>query len=415
MTERILVLSHAHPDLSLGGGELAAHQLFQAYRARPEVEAAWFVGRVGGESDGGLRLRRPNEYLWAQSTRDTLFFRASNPNATLSVFGDLLRQIRPTVVHAHHYLHLGIEFLQVIKNVDPDIRIVMTLHELLAVCLHNGQMVKTDSFRLCDHESLDDCHKCFPEHAREQFWLRKRYLLKQFELVDAFVTPSEFLRQRYIDWGLAPERIRVIENGQQTSQPLAPRDEGPDFRPNRFAFFGQLNPYKGIDILLEALRLLPKKARKQLTVEVHGANIEWHDRRFAERIEALRAPLIDQGVLRWVGPYARADLPRRMAGIDWVVVPSIWWENSPMVIQEAFSLGRPVLCSNIGGMAEKVRHGVDGWHVEARNPQAWADTLRNMADDPELWHRLRAGITAPLDFDACAERHLRLPALSRNP
>ena len=51
-----------------------------------------------------------------------------------------------------------------------------------------------------------------------------------------------------------------------------------------------------------------------------------------------------------------------MAEIDWVVVPSIWWENSPLVIQEAFLHGRPVICSDIGGMAEKVRHGVDGLH-----------------------------------------------------
>ncbi|MCZ8109179.1 MAG: glycosyltransferase, partial [Burkholderiales bacterium] len=50
---------------------------------------------------------------------------------------------------------------------------------------------------------------------------------------------------------------------------------------------------------------------------------------------------------------------------DWIIVPSIWWENSPVVIQEALAIGKPVLCSRIGGMAEKVEDGVTGAYFEA--------------------------------------------------
>jgi len=57
-----------------------------------------------------------------------------------------------------------------------------------------------------------------------------------------------------------------------------------------------------------------------------------------------------------------------MAAVDWVVVPSIWWENSPLVIQEAFAHGRPVICSDIGGMAEKVAHEKNGLHFRANDP-----------------------------------------------
>ena len=60
------------------------------------------------------------------------------------------------------------------------------------------------------------------------------------------------------------------------------------------------------------------------------------------------------------GSYEPEALPSLMQNIAWVIVPSTWWENSPMVIQEAFLYGRPVICSDIGGMAEKVRSGVDG-------------------------------------------------------
>jgi glycosyltransferase involved in cell wall biosynthesis len=97
-----------------------------------------------------------------------------------------------------------------------------------------------------------------------------------------------------------------------------------------------------------------------------------------------------------------------MARIDWVLVPSIWWENSPMVIQEAFVYGRPVICSGIGGMAEKVRDGVDGLHADAGNPVDWADTLLRAAETPGLWEKLRAGIRAPLTHAACAQAHLAL-------
>ena len=67
----------------------------------------------------------------------------------------------------------------------------------------------------------------------------------------------------------------------------------------------------------------------------------------------------------WAGPYDHdRDLPRLMSEIDWVLVPSVWWENSPLVIQEAFQHGRPVICSDIGGMAEQV----SAWRGRAALP-----------------------------------------------
>ena len=93
-----------------------------------------------------------------------------------------------------------------------------------------------------------------------------------------------------------------------------------------------------------------------------------------------------------VGRYQPEALPRLMAGVDWVVVPSIWWENSPLVIQEAFLHGRPVICSDIGGMAEKVTDGINGLHFSARDAVSLASTLRRAVTTPELWGSLRAGI-----------------------
>ena len=82
-----------------------------------------------------------------------------------------------------------------------------------------------------------------------------------------------------------------------------------------------------------------------------------------------------------------------MSEIDWVLVPSVWWENSPLVIQEAFQHGRPVICSDIGGMAEQVRNGVDGLHFRVGDPASLAETIERAAMTPRLWYRLRDGIS----------------------
>ena len=406
--QRILVMAHAHPDFSLGGGEIAAYNLYKAYRQQPGVEDAWFLARAdrGRGTSGHISLRRPNEYLWEQGIHDWHLMKAAHQESLSTWFADLIRALKPTVVHTHHYAHLGLEYLRVIKQADPSIRIVMTLHEYMAICRNNGQMIKTGSFKLCSRESHDECRQCFPEKTAEDFWLRKHYFQRHFELVDQFVSPSEFLRQRYIDWGLPAEKIVVIENGQSDAALLPPRPLAEGEGRHRLGFFGQINPYKGLDVLLQALAEMPKPERKKIVLEVHGANLEWQPAEYREKIEALRAPLIKQGVVQWVGPYQPHELRTRMAGVDWVVVPSIWWENSPMVIQEAFTCGRPLLVSDIGGMREKVRDGIDGLHVPAGNVLAWAGMFRRIHEIGREWDRLKEGINTPLSYLECARMHL---------
>jgi glycosyltransferase involved in cell wall biosynthesis len=405
---RILVMAHGHPDFSLGGAEMAAYQLYKAAKTHADVESATFLAAHGRSGTGAIRMRRPDEYLWEQNTHGSFQFQATNRYATLTTFRSLIEHLRPTVVYMHHYIFLGLECIRVIRDVDPNIKIVITLHEMLAICNNNGQMVKTENLRLCDRETPEDCHRCFPHATPESFWLRKQYIMSYFDLVDHFVTPSAFLKERYVDWGLSGDRITVIENGQQDATPLPPRPLLKGQQRSRFAFFGQINPYKGVDVLLEALALIPEKDRKMVSIEIHGANLEHQSPEFQKRIGELREPLEKAGVLRWVGPYTREDLSKRMERIDWLLVPSVWWENSPMVIQESFALGRPVICSDIGGMAEKVRHGVDGWHVQTKNRNDWADTLVRLSQDTELWNRLQRGIDRPISYQECVTAHLSL-------
>jgi glycosyltransferase involved in cell wall biosynthesis len=408
---KILVIAHGHPDFSVGGAELAAYNLFAALKAKPHVDEAYFLARTDMTSinNGAITMRRSGEYLWRQDMSNWFKLRANNVQSVHTVFREFLLAKRPDVIFMHHYVLMGVEIMREIRQTLPDCKLLLTLHEYAAICNRNGQMVKNKSNRLCYRESIQDCHSCFPEISPEDFWLRRHYVQRHFEAADGFVSPSQFLLERYVDWGIPRDRIWVIENGQPTFDPV-PRVQSQTNKSARVGYFGQITEYKGVDVLLNAVHLMQPEARAKLSLEIHAAKLETQGSWLVELIDKLRLPLIAEGTLRWVGPYERSELHRRMSKVDWVVVPSIWWENSPMVIQEAFACGRPVICSNIGGMAEKVRNGVDGLHFEARNALDLAEVLTRVVNEPQLADELSANTSQPLTYSECADAYLALVA-----
>jgi glycosyltransferase involved in cell wall biosynthesis len=328
-------------------------------------------------------------------------------------FRGFLRATRPDIVHIQHTMFFGYDVLREIRSTLPSAKIVHTLHDFMPICHRQGQMLRTTDDQPCLEESPRRCHECFPEISPQTFFLRKRFVQSHLKLVDLFLAPSEFLRQRYIEWGIPPERIRTEEYGR-TLAPAIARAEKRDVR-NRFGFFGQLTPFKGVHVLLEAADLLLRKQPEEgdpllralelaaigdadavatspwrPEVRICGANLDLQPGRFQNRVRELLDRTSD--LVTFVGRYEQAELPQLMAEIDWVVVPSIWWENSPLVIQEAFHYGRPVICSDIGGMAEKVRDDVNGLHFRAGDAASLERTMEAALETAGLWGRLRRGI-----------------------
>jgi glycosyltransferase involved in cell wall biosynthesis len=150
-----------------------------------------------------------------------------------------------------------------------------------------------------------------------------------------------------------------------------------------------LSGYKGVDVLLEAMRLL-QADRAVASLKVHGANLELQDGEFRRTVARLLEETRDTVTL--VGKYRPEQLPELMRDIDWVIVPSIWWENSPLVIQEAFLNQRPVICSGVGGMAEKVTDGVNGIHFRVGDPVSLAAAIRAAVQSEGAWEEMRRGI-----------------------
>ena len=109
-------------------------------------------------------------------------------------------------------------------------------------------------------------------------------------------------------------------------------------------FFGQISRLKGIDVLLDAAAILQAGGVRGLRIEVHGDH-SGQPPEFRALFEA-RARDAPANV-RLLGPYDNGAVGWLMAGVEAVLVPSIWWENSPLVIQESFKARRPVICSDL--------------------------------------------------------------------
>jgi glycosyltransferase involved in cell wall biosynthesis len=401
--KRVLFILHNHPSVQPGGSEVYTLNAHEALRRSGEFESM-VVARVEAR-DGAQPHRQgsrftplpedPNQYLVEIEQERYDFHLQTFRDKSLYTrdFADFLAAHRPDVVHFQHHLYIGCDLISTIRRVLPATPIVYTLNEYLPICSHNGQLVRTMQNQLCLEASPRRCNECFPETSHQAFFLRQRFIQSHFSKVDLFIAPSRFLLERYVDWGISRERIRHLPYG---FPPVVRMDDSEPRDRTNFAFFGVLTPFKGINVLLRAMeRLGPDFAGR---LSIHGAGMT----RMPDESEDVQGE-VDTLLARtptatFCGPYDHTSMPRLMAQTDWVVVPSIWCENSPLVISEAFQYGRPVICSDIGGMAESVTSEVNGLHFNVGNPASLAAVMQRAATTPGLWEQLVAGIPPVTDI-----------------
>jgi glycosyltransferase involved in cell wall biosynthesis len=409
----VCILAHSHPDFSKGGGEMAAHRQFEALRAAGR--RAVFVGAC--EPGTAYAAQRPIETVMPHGAGEYVFSFAGMAEDRLGwedpwqrrLVVDFLAGLGSDVYHLHHYWRIGLDLIHDLMVARPDATFVLTLHEMLAICANHGQMVKTRSRELCRRESPLTCLACFPDRTLDSFAIRKATLLAVLRRFDHLVYPSDFVRARHEDWGLQGRPASVIENYLGDALLAEPRRAGDPHRmAPRFGFFGQPTAYKGLDVLLRALPLA-RRENPSITLTVFGAEREDVLRLFP----ALDAQIAEAGAnLSFAGRYDAQDAVALMRGVGWVVVPSVWWENSPVVIQEARRAGTPLIVSGIGGMAEKAEAGVDGLHFDRGSP---VDLARAMVEaaDPALRAQFGASLRDVMgraEFLAALDRAYAPPA-----
>lgn len=408
---RILSICHNHPRLHPGGTELFALDLHKEWRRRRSVESL-FVGCTNqihreprpGTSFQTLGASADEVVLWAGHF-DRFHQSQIDLYGVIADLAELLQTSRPEIVHFHHTLLVGVEALFLVRRVLPQARVVFTLHDYYPICPRDGIMMTTQGDQLCHAATLDGCRRCFPATPAERFVMRERYIKTAFSLVDRFVAPSRFLRQRFVDWGLPANKITVIPNGRPATLPASPRKLGRGSRHDVFGYFGNVTPAKGAAVAVAAARQLRAAGDTATRLRIHGGSPFQAEAFVADFAEAVRAA--GDSVIH-AGPYTPEQMPALMAAVDWVVVPSIWWENAPLVIQEAFQHRRPVICSDIGGMAEMVADGVNGLHFARGDAADLARVLRRAAGDTGLWQELVKGIPAVPTIGETASRYRRL-------
>ncbi len=404
---RVLIVSHGHPEITKGGAEIAAFHLYREIAARTDCDA-WFLGCDRRPTRSEVPISQPfcaGNFLY--STGEFDWFRFANRDARFpEAFTNLLMELSPNVVHFHHYTNVGVEAFWHVRRALPDAKILLTLHEYLAICNHHGQMVTHPYRNLCYQAKPIRCVECFQEFDEADFFLRKMYIGHFFNFVDHFISPSHFLADRYIAWGLAKSRISVIENVVMRADAHCETPLTLDVtRPLRVGFFGQPSFLKGANVLFDAAQLLEKEERRDITFEIFGdyrsQPLEFQ-KELQERMDSVG---LNVGLH---GPYDESRVDGLMQSVDIIAVPSVWWENSPLVIQEAFRNGRPVICSDIGGMAEKVRDGIDGFHFHTGSPLALAALLKRLADDRKMLKDVTGTVRKPPTPEAIIDAHLSL-------
>ncbi|WP_273687838.1 glycosyltransferase [Ketogulonicigenium vulgare] len=392
---RTVIVSHSHPNLRYGGGEVAAYRQYE--HMQEQGEEVYFVGSTIGPEDSakffgaGQQIISfgPTDFCLRGMGMDSFVMEQSRITDEDWIF-DFLLSLKGDIYHFHHFWNIGAGTIRRLRKALPHAHFICTLHELTAICANHGQMVKR-SGELCYASSEVACAACV-ERAPVDFVLRKTRMLEMLDLFDTLLSPSEFLRLRFEDWGIAPGRIAVIENGLDHIDTHVPETTAElELKSRRFAFFGQATPTKGLDILIRAAALIEEQedlSDAPIVIEIHGVDKAGFMRMWPE-FEIPES-------VRFRGRYRPQDCVNIMKEYGWIIIPSVWWENSPVVIQEARAACTPMIASDIGGMAEKTA----GWGVHFRvgDATSLAAAIMRVQGNADVLQSYKEKISPPLDM-----------------
>ncbi|MBK1672991.1 radical SAM protein [Ectothiorhodospira shaposhnikovii] len=315
-------------------------------------------------------------------------------------FAHVLDRVEPDIVHVGHLNHLSTSLLR--EVVRREIPIVFTLHDYWLMCPRGQfmQMFPEDPNNLwaaCDGQDDRKCaERCYARYfsgAMDDFdadldywrgWVarRMRHVREMTDLVDLFIAPARYLRDRFRnDFGL-PERKLVYLDYGFARERMAGRRRVPG-EPFTFGYIGTHIPAKGVQDLIRAFGLLGGGARLRIWGRPRGQDTE------ALRRIAASLPESVASRIEWFSEYRNQEIVRDVFDrCDAIVVPSVWVENSPLVIHEAQQARVPVVTADAGGMAEYVHHEVNGLLFRHRSVSALAEQMQRLVDSPDFASRL---------------------------
>jgi len=409
---RIALVVHKFPPASLGGTEIYTRNLAEALSREHDVAVFYRDdgdGRAFHEEwqdrEGFRAWRVSRAFDFGQAGPVASFFDTFFNLDVERSFRRFLDAFQPDVIHFQHLMSLSFRLIAQAKRQGPPC--LLTLHDYWFIC-SNAQLIWPDG-QICAGKALRlNCVRCattrigkpWVDAARPliapAFQLRDALVRRAALRTDQLLAPSRFLIQRYAREGFPPNRFTFLENGldvDRIRRSMTPgeRQTGDKLR---VTYLGSLAWQKGVHVLVEAFRDLPPE-RAILRV-FGGAQV------FPEYAASLQARHNPANTV-FEGSVPNHQVGRVLAETDVLALPSLWYENSPVVIQEARAAGVPVMASDHGALAEKVHDGVDGFLVAPGDASAWHGALRQLLRRPDRLSAMQANVPQPITMEGHAD------------
>jgi glycosyltransferase involved in cell wall biosynthesis len=296
------------------------------------------------------------------------------------------------IVHAHNiYGGLTTSILDIAQK--KGVPIVMTLHDYKLICpsylmLNRGSVCESCGNRQFIHCLLETCHKesltasgvyCIESYLNK--WLHK------YDTIRYFICPSMFSLRKHVEHGIPRDKLLHIRNFVNFTK------QKPQYNDGRYALFvGRLSREKGIPTLLAAV--------ENLDVPVH---IVGDGPLKAEYEDFVAGHKINHVIFE--GYKSGDNLKRLYENAAFLVIPSECYENAPMTVLEAYSYGKPVIGSRIGGIPEMIEHGRTGLLFTPGQADELAECLRMLWQDGSLRSKMGREAHEKMQKEFSSEAH----------
>jgi len=385
---KILKVIHGYPPTYNAGSEVYSQSICEELVQSNEVQ---------------VFTREQNDYQLDFSTRQeirngVLLTMVNLPRekdgyqhtAVNELFRKTLHTMQPDVVHIGHLNHLSIGIVKEAKKAN--VPMVFTLHDFWLMC-PRGQFLQRNFdgkniYQLCDKQENGKCatqcykmlHSCsvndeVTDLAYWTEWIARRMKATReiIPFIDKFIAPSKYLMNRFInDFQIPKDKITYLDYGFPTKylQPVTPNKK----RPFTFGYIGTHIPAKGVNLLIDAFKKLT--APSQLII--------WGRHNGQNTVSLKKMAEGNPNPIFFEKEYDNKNIVKEVfQKIDTIVVPSIWGENSPLVIHEAQACHIPVVTADFGGMKEYVQHHVNGLLFQHRNTNDLATKMEWAIQHPD--------------------------------
>ena len=303
----------------------------------------------------------------------------------------LLGEHRFDILHCLHPMRVG-EVIRAAKR--RGLKVVLHLMDYWMLC-PRGTLLRVDGMLCKGPNGGDNCAMyCYDAHSAQR--LMERYYDAQDVLgtADAILSHSQFLIDVFRKNGVDTSKFIHSPNGMDYSKlgfGQQSRDRAAKITVN-FGFVGTVLPHKGVHVLIEAFRKVPLH---NIRLKVHGGFFGMHEY-FSSLLTLAKG---DQRI-KFCGEYDYNNVEGILRDIDVVVVPSVWYENAPLVISTAQMFGIPVIATKMGGMAEMVLDGVNGLTFQTGSVEELADKICLIAKNQDVLEKLRRNRIPPPRIEA---------------